>query len=255
MFLTARTSLSPSSASYNSEIHHSAYSETRLTVLGWIQRSVTSWDERLRRGEYPQNPDPSPILRSYIGDIPEGRALDIATGTGRNAVFLAASGYAVDAIDQSREGLRIARENATRRGVNDRINWIQADIPTYEFPTSEYELITVSFYRAVDRLPDIKQALVPGGYVFIEHHLRSTDPTPSGPSGDRYRFAANELLHSCLDLTVLYYEELTEDRSEDKQRASARVLARRSSGIRQSYPYRDQEQEDVSNALSDTHHE
>jgi len=71
---------------------------------------MTSWDDRFRQGTYPQDPDPSPILRSYIGDIPDGRALDIATGTGRNAVFLAGSGYSVDAIDQSREGLRIARE-------------------------------------------------------------------------------------------------------------------------------------------------
>lgn len=199
---------------------------------------MRNWDERFREGDYPRDPGPCPVLRDYISDVPDGRSLDVATGTGRNAVFLAASGYTVDAVDQSREGLRIARENAQRRDVEDRINWIQGDIPTYGFPTDVYELITISFYRPVDRLPDVRDALVPGGYLFVEHHLRSTEPTPSGPDSDRYRFAANELLHACLDLTVLYYEEITEERPGDKLRANVRVLARKSSGTRQSYPGR-----------------
>ena len=197
-----------------------------------------NWDERFRTGEYPMDPDPSPVLRQYIDEIPDGRALDVATGTGRNAVFLAESGYTVDALDQSREGLRVTQENAAKRGVADRIQRIQADVPSYGFPTERYELITISFFRAIDRFPDIKEALVPGGYLFVEHHLRSTDSTPSGPSSDRYRFAANELLHSCLDLTVLYYDETTEKRPEDRQRASARILVRNSTGPRQSYPNR-----------------
>jgi SAM-dependent methyltransferase len=199
---------------------------------------MTTWDERFENGEYPTNPEPSPVLRGFLPDIPDGRALDIATGTGRNAVFLAEEGYTVDAIDQSRAGLRITRETAADRGVADRIHPIQADIPTFEFPTDRYDLVTISFYRAVDRVPDIKDALTDGGYLFVEHHLRSTEPTPSGPSTDRYRFGANELLHTCLDLTVLHYDATSEHRPEDKRRASARILARNSSGQCQSYPRR-----------------
>ena len=202
---------------------------------------MTTWDERFRRGEYPQDPEPSSVLRDYAADLPDGRALDVATGTGRNAVFLATEGYDVDAIDQSREGLHIASENASKRGVDDRVNWIQADVPTYEFPEGAYDVIAISFYRAVDRFPDVKEALAPGGYLFVEHHLRSSDPTPSGPSGDRYRFAANALLRACLDLTVCYYEELTEDRPDDRRRATARILARNTTGQRQSYPRRGRE--------------
>jgi SAM-dependent methyltransferase len=196
------------------------------------------WDERFRSGQYPQDPDPSPLLREYVDAVPDGRALDVATGTGRNAVFLAEAGYAVDALDQSREGLRITRERARDRGVADRLSLVQTDLPSHTFPTDRYALATVSFYRAVDRFPDIKEALVDGGYLFVEHHLRSTDETPSGPSTDRYRFAANELLHACLDLTVLYYDETTEERPGDRRRASARVLARKSHGSAQSYPER-----------------
>lgn len=199
---------------------------------------MTSWDDRFRRGDYPRDPDPSPVLRHYADAFPSGGALDLATGTGRNALLLAAAGYSVDAIDRSREGLRIARAKADDRGVGERVNWIQADIPTFEFPTERYAVVTISYYRAVDRFADIKEALVPGGYLFVEHHLRSTEPTPSGPGSDRYRFGANELLHASLDLTVLYYDETSSETAEGERRANVRVLARKTSGTRQAYPSR-----------------
>lgn len=197
---------------------------------------MTTWDERFREGEYPQEPDPSPVLERYVGTFPEGRALDVATGTGRNAVFLAEEGYQVDAIDQSREGLKIARQNATDRGVEGNTNWIRTDATEYAYPEEAYDVITISFYRAVDRLPDIKEALKPDGILFMQHHLRSTDPAEVGPSTDRYRSPANELLHACLDLTVLYYDERTEGRPDGRESATAQVIARNAREPRQSYP-------------------
>lgn len=197
---------------------------------------MPTWDERFREGSYPTDPAPSPVLERYVDTFPSGRALDVATGTGRNAVFLATEGYRVDAIDQSRVGLEVARENAVERGVEDRIDWIQADVPAYGFPEGAYDVITVSFYRAVDRFPDVKAALADGGILFVQHHLRSTDAPDVGPSGDRYRFPSNELLHCCLDLTVLFYAETTEDRDDDRTATTAQVVARNSTGQHQSYP-------------------
>jgi SAM-dependent methyltransferase len=196
---------------------------------------MPTWDERFASGSYPDDPDPSPVLQRYVESFPEGRALDIAAGTGRNAVFLAEQGYEVDALDQSREGLRIARETAAERGVADRLQCIQADAQEYAFPESTYAAVTISFYRAVDQFPDVKEALAPGGVLFVQHHLRSDDDYEVGPSTDRYRFASNELLHACLDLTVLHYSETTEVR-EDGRSQVAQVVARNSHGPRQSYP-------------------
>lgn len=197
---------------------------------------MPTWDERFASGSYPDDPDPSAVLQRYVESFPEGRALDVATGTGRNAVFLAEQGYQVDGLDQSREGLRIARETAEERGVADRFHPVQADVPSYEFPEGAYALVTLSFYRAVDRFPDVKAALEPGGVLFVQHHLRSVDEYEVGPSGDRYRFASNELLHACLDLTVLHYSETTEKRGDGRRSQLTQVVARNSHGSHQTYP-------------------
>jgi len=202
---------------------------------------MTDWDARFAAGEYPRAPEPSAVLRSYEPAIPDGRALDVATGTGRNAIYLADAGYSVDALDASREGLAIVRARAEERGLRDRIETVQGDVSTYGFPTETYALVTLSFFHTLDRLADLRESLAPGGYLFVEGHLRSSDATPSGPSDDRYRFAANELLRAGLGLTVLYYDETTRERPDDRRRATARLLARRSTGGRQTYPPRPDE--------------
>ncbi|WP_081927214.1 class I SAM-dependent methyltransferase [Halobellus rufus] len=196
---------------------------------------MTTWDERYRRGEYPSEPDPSPVLREYVDEVSDGRALDVACGTGRNAVFLAERGYEVDALDQSIEGLRIARSNAADRDVGERFNPIRADATQFEYPEERYDVVTISFFRTLDRLSDVKGALRSGGLLFYQHHLRSDPPATVGPSTDRYRFCSNELLRACLDLTVLYYEE-SSGRQDGRRSATVELVARNSHGGTQSYP-------------------
>lgn len=196
---------------------------------------MVSWDERFRSGDYPVEADPSPVLTAYRDALPDGRALDIATGPGRNAVFLAKNGYTVDALDQSRVGLDITRQKAEAEGVG--VNCIQADATEFHYPAGRYEVITISFYRILDRLADVKAALAPGGILFYEHHLRSSEDALVGPSTDRYRFAANELLRACLDLTILYYDEGTE-LTDGRTAATATVIARNTTGSHQAYPRR-----------------
>lgn len=194
---------------------------------------MVSWDERFRAGDYPTDPDPSPTLRRYVDAFPDGRALDVATGPGRNALFLAERGYRVDAFDKSRPGVELARRNAAQRGVD--VNWLQADAATFPYPESAYDVITVSYFRTLDRVADIAAALRPGGVLFYEHHLRTTDPVAVGPRDDRHRFASNELLRACLDLTVLHYAE-RRTTHDGRSRAAVEIVARNSRGGAQSYP-------------------
>ncbi len=176
-----------------------------------------------------------PELERRIETLPEGDALDIATGSGRNAIFLAKHGYAVTAVDISDEALKRAQRRADDQGVD--IEWIRADLtdPEFGLEADSYDLITVSFYTALDILPAIKEALAPGGVLVYEHHLRSSDEVDIGPSNDRYRYRSNDLLRACLDLTILSYEE---QRREviDGTAAVATLFARNSSGGAQSYP-------------------
>ena len=198
---------------------------------------MSYWDERFRKGEYPMDPDPAPVLEQYVETFPGGRALDIATGTGRNAVFLAERGYTVDALDRSRVGLEIARENAQKRDVDEDCTWIEADALAYAYPQDTYDVITVRSFRVTDRLTDIKEALKPGGVLYYEDHLRTSEGFDYGPSDSR-RLGANELLRACLDLTVLHYREFR-DGEADHRGAHAQVIARDSDGATQSHPHRE----------------
>jgi SAM-dependent methyltransferase len=198
---------------------------------------MPDWDERFRAGEYPQDPDPAPVLERYVDTFPDGRALDIAAGTGRNAVFLATEGYDVDALDRSREGLRIARENAEKRGVADRCSWIQADALEYDYPAETYDVITCRSFRIADRLTDVKAALNPGGVLYYQDHMRTAEGVDYGPP-EAGRLGANELLRACLDLTVLHYREFRVG-SEDHRGATAQVIARKSTGATQPHPHHD----------------
>jgi len=196
---------------------------------------MANWDERFREGSYPRDPDPAPILERAVSWFPDGRALDVATGTGRNAVFLAEQGYTVDGLDRSRPGLEIARENAVDHGVADRCSWIEADAREYAYPEGAYDVITIRSFQIMERLTDIKAALAPGGVLYYQPHLRTSDAVDYGPS-NRHRVGANELLRACLDLTVLHYREC---RSGDPghRGAHAQVIARNTSGDSQSLPH------------------
>lgn len=191
------------------------------------------WNERYRDAEFELPQAASPLLERCADWLPEGRALDVATGTGRNALFLAERGYAVDAVDVSDEALTTARDRAAARNVT--VNWIQADLDAYPLPTDAYEVIVVTFFHTLDRLPDLKEALAPGGVLLYEHHLRADPPAERGPSTDRYRVRSNDLLRACLDLTILHYAERS--RIQDGRRSAVvTIAARNSHGGAQSYP-------------------
>ena len=190
------------------------------------------WNERYGDADFDLPDDPIPELERRIETLPDGHALDVATGTGRNALFLAERGYEVDAIDVSDVALEEARRRADERGVE--ANWRRADLADVDLPSGEYDLITVGFFAALEHLPDLKEALAPGGVLVYEHHLRSSDPVDAGPSGDRFRYRSNDLLRACLDLTILSYEERRRP-TDGGTAAVATLVARDSSGGTQSY--------------------
>jgi tellurite methyltransferase len=183
----------------------------------------TRWDER-----YPhEDPDvwkrPSRLLVEHAPALPVGRALDIACGPARNAVFLAERGFVVDAVDNSREGLTMARRFATESGVS--VNLIFADLTRYVIRPGTYDLVLNFFYLDRDLMPALIRGLRTGGYLVFESF--TTDNARFAPAKDpRHYLGPNELLDLARGLRVLFFREGTVIEA-GMVRATARLVARK----------------------------
>jgi len=180
------------------------------------------WNQRYLEDSYQQN-NPVTFVEDWLPRLPVGRALDVACGAGRNAIFLAQAGYQVDAIDISCEGLNLAREKAETQGLN--INWIEQDLDQpYPFDT-DYDLIIVMWYVNLGLITKLCNCLSPGAYLLCEEHL-TTDLEVIGPSSVNYRVTPGELREAVSGVDVLLYEESIKMNAEGQQVASARVLVK-----------------------------
>jgi len=177
------------------------------------------------------------ILLSDSWPIPRGRALDIATGKGRNAIFLAEQGFDVVAIDVSPVALDEARQRAAGKSlwsptgktvapsntpvggnpereppakagdrVEGSISWQQADLERIELPEATYDLVVDFNYLQRSLIPQIKAALKPGGHVIFETYLIGQEIL-GHPKNPAYLLRHNELLELFRDFRVLCYRE------------------------------------------------
>ncbi len=160
----------------------------------------TRWDQRYAGEEYALGVEPAAFLKEHIGKLGAGRALDIAAGEGRNAVFLAQHGFTVDAVDISPVGLRKAEALAQKRGVE--IKTIEANLEDYELGAARYELVAVFYYLQRDLTPKIKRALKPGGLVVYE-----TYNVDHGSMSRKYLLKKGELKKMFEDFDILHYAE------------------------------------------------
>ena len=180
------------------------------------------WNARYESGEYAARTLPSTLLCAWIDRLPRGRALDVACGLGRNAIFLAGNGYAVDAMDISRTALAKARERARATGVA--VNWIEADLEQPDIARGAYDLIVVARFLDRPLIPRLIDALRPGGHVVYDHHYISPVEV-DGPKSRRFRARPNELLERFRALRVLSYEEGIIADPDGRRMALARLVA------------------------------
>jgi tellurite methyltransferase len=144
------------------------------------------------------------VFQADAWNIPPGRALDIATGKGRNAIFLAERGFAVDAVDISEVALEAARKTAGEKGLT--VKFQQADIEHIRLSDAAYDLIINFNFLERSLIPKIKKTLKIGGHVVFETFL--IDQRVLGhPKNPAYLLGHNELLELFRDFRVLYYRE------------------------------------------------
>jgi SAM-dependent methyltransferase len=184
------------------------------------------WDARYRAGAYAEREHPTALLADWLDRCPRGRALDVACGAGRNALFLAAAGYAVDAVDISSAGLERGSAAARARGVD--VSWHCVDLEEQPdaLPRGPYNLVVWVRYVNAALWPAIVSRLAPGGHVLVEQHLVTTADVV-GPTSTAFRLAPGELARAAAELaTVHEHEGLVVD-PDGRTAALAQLIARR----------------------------
>jgi len=138
-----------------------------------LDRKRDFWNDNFRQ-DIGFSHEPSRLLVTTTAGVTPGAALDLATGQGRNALYLASHGWTVTAVDIADEGLRRAREAATRARVA--LETVQADIDVYDYGTAKWDLITEIYVPdPAARAGKIKAALRSGGLFVLEFFLDEGD--------------------------------------------------------------------------------
>ena len=184
------------------------------------------WDARYREGAYSERPHPTALLADWLDRIPRGHALDVACGAGRNALFLAAAGYAVDAVDISSAGLERGRATAAERGVD--VSWHCVDLEEHpdELPRGPYDLVAWVRYVNAALWPSVLSRLAPAGHVLVEQHL-ATNVEVIGPTSAAFRLAPGELARAAASLVTVYAHEGLIVDPDGRTAAVAQLIARR----------------------------
>ena len=134
------------------------------------------WDKRYADSDLLWSVEPNRFLVAEIAAHAPGRALDLAAGEGRNAIWLAELGWSVDAIDFSPVALAKAHGLARSREVE--LTWIEADVERHPLADLEYDLVIVFYLHLPwERMRPVLQrasaAVAPRGTLLLVGHDRS----------------------------------------------------------------------------------
>jgi SAM-dependent methyltransferase len=135
---------------------------------------------------------PRPFVEEIAGALPPGRALDLACGDGRNALWLAERGWRVTAVDR------------TPAFADPRVEIVAADLEQHEFKIAAgtWDLILMSLYLQADLYPAVLSGLTPGGVAIVIVLLH--DPARQG---SRFRLHPGELREFFRGQDILAYRE------------------------------------------------
>lgn len=145
-------------------------------------------------------------VAQQVAGLEPGTALELGSGEGADALWLAAEGWTVTAVDISARALAVGAAEAARQGLAERIEWVQADLAAWQ-PQAEYDLVTSAFLHSPVELPReailrrAAGAVAPGGRLLVvghgafppgSHHEHEAEDAPPLPTTDEV-LAALEL--------------------------------------------------------------
>ena len=163
---------------------------------------ATDWDERYRSSDQLWSVTPNLFVADRLADVAPGRGLDLASGEGRNAIWLAERGWAMTAVDFS----AVASSRATAQ--SDLVEFVVADVLTWE-PDSRFDLVLITYLHLMP--PDFEQVirasrewLAPGGELFlIGHDVSNIEHGHGGPQVPEILWSVPDLLAWLDGMTVI----------------------------------------------------
>lgn len=156
-----------------------------------------AWDERYR-DKLPWGREPNRFLLDEVRGLPPGRALDVACGQGRNAVWLASKGWSVTGVDWSEVAIDGARLLSERAGVD--VEWIVADLERWQPEAGAYDLVVVVYlqpppaFRALAWRLAASAVASGGRLIVIGHDSTNLTGGYGGPQHPDYLYSASEVI-------------------------------------------------------------
>lgn len=139
-----------------------------------------AWNERYRAADRLWSATPNIFVADRLADQEPGAGLDLASGEGRNAVWLADRGWDMTAVDFSDVALERGRT------LSDRVEFIEADVFSWE-PERSFDLVLIAYLQVeaeplAELVARARQWLNPGGELFlIGHDITNLDEGVGGP--------------------------------------------------------------------------
>jgi SAM-dependent methyltransferase len=190
------------------------------------------WDRRYAESGLLWSAAPNRFLVAELAGLTQGRALDLACGEGRNALWLAAQGWRVTGVDFSEVAIAKARERAERENAS--IDFVRADLVAYEPEREAYDLVLVFYLHIVAALMRIvlgkaTAALAPGGtFLLVGHDLSNPSKGVGGPTDPAVLYTPGDVAAELPGLVVEKAERVERDvEGEERPAIDALVRARK----------------------------
>jgi SAM-dependent methyltransferase len=163
---------------------------------------AAAWDERYAAVDLVWSATPNQFVAAELADLRPGRALDVACGEGRNALWLAERGWQVTAVDFSHVALDKGRALQERhpRGRDLPVEWVLGDALTYDAGRAAYDLVVLAYLQLVadQRRTAVRRAfgsLRPGGtFLLVAHDATNLTEGTGGPTDPEVLFTAEDVL-------------------------------------------------------------
>jgi SAM-dependent methyltransferase len=138
-----------------------------------VNERLRKWDEKFARNDEIHAFVPSAPLPEALRGVAPGLALDLASGAGRHALFLAEQGWQVRALDGSRVGIDRMLDEARGRGVADRIDARLCDLESDAFAleAESFDLVCDFYFLHRPLFAQIRRAVRPGGLFVAAIHV------------------------------------------------------------------------------------